>query len=85
MELATKIKTGIAVMGLAGLLGGCIKSPLNEETSSAYVPKECVEVKMLTQTSYGWDLLCTNAEKEEIYFRIDSNSGWKRYSVERIP
>ncbi len=41
MEITSKLKMGIATVGLATLLGGCTEAGKSE---TLYIPKECVEI-----------------------------------------
>lgn len=82
MEITKKMK--IAAVGLAALVSGCY-SPINEQTSTLYVPKECARVKSIVKDSHtGWNLTCETEQGTDVYYRrIDTDDGWKRYSIEK--
>lgn len=83
MEITTKIK--LAAVGLAALVCGCY-SPINHETLTISVPKECARIKSLNYDGYSsyWNLTCETESGTDIFYRKNvSDLDWRRYSIEK--
>ena len=71
------------VLGLT-LAGSSCGGPLNIETKTISIPKECVEIKYLGLADNGFNILCSDDQRKDFYFHITKfKSHWDKYEIIR--